>query len=60
MGWGRSCQCAHAHSVGNTIENGQLCRAVQKTSWTRPLGTTAAVPEDLPGDRRDWEAADRR
>lgn len=52
MGWGRSCQCAHAHSVGNTIENGQLCRAVQKASWTRPLGTTAGVPEDSPGDCR--------
>lgn len=49
-GRGRSCQCAHAHSVGNTIENGQLCRAVQKTGWTRPLGTTAGVPEDWPGD----------
>lgn len=52
VGWGRSCQRAHAHSVGNTIENGQLCRAVQKTSWTRPLGTTAGVPEDSPGDCR--------
>lgn len=52
VGWGRSCQCAHAHSVGNTIENGELCRAVQKTSRTRPLGTTAGVPEDSPGDCR--------
>lgn len=52
VGWGRSCQCAHAHSVGNAIENGELCRALQKTSWTRPLGTTAGAPEDSPGDYR--------
>lgn len=33
-----------------TVENGQLCRAAQKTSRTRPLGTTAGVAEDSPGD----------
>ena len=48
VGWGA--RFTHAHSVGSTIENGQLCRAEQKTGWTRPLGTTAAAPEDRPGD----------
>lgn len=52
VGWGRECQCAHAHSVGNAIENGELCRAVQKSSWKRPLGTRVGVPEDSPGDCR--------
>lgn len=54
-GWS---QAAHAQSVGNAIENAELCRALRKTSWTPPLGTTAGVLEVSPGDRR--QAADRR
>lgn len=44
----------------NTTENGQLCRALRKTVWTRPLGTTAGAPEDRPGDLRTGTGVDRR
>lgn len=44
----------------NTTENGQLCRALRKTGWTRPLGTTAGAPEDRPGDLRTGTGVDRR
>lgn len=50
-GWGgRWSQAAHAQWVGKAIENAELCRAVRKTSWTPPLGTTAGVLEVSPGD----------
>lgn len=54
---GRS-QCAHAHSVGKAIENGELCRAALRRSRTRPLGTTAGVQEDSPGGPRERQPAD--
>lgn len=48
--WEGGARRAHAHSAGNAIENGQLCRAVLKTGWTRPLGTSVVVRGDGPGE----------
>lgn len=52
VGGGRWSRVAHAQSVGNAIENAELCRALRKASWTPPLGTTAGVLEVSPGDGR--------
>lgn len=50
VGGGRWGQAAHAQSVGKALENAELCRAARTSSWTPPLGTTAAVLEVSPGD----------
>ncbi|MEQ2294811.1 hypothetical protein AMECASPLE_007623 [Ameca splendens] len=33
------------------LKTGSYAARLQRTSWTRPLRTTAAAPEDRPGDR---------